>query len=308
MESDAASRRIRPRDALFTDWPAPDGRPLRRMDWLQPDGAAVRGSLLFAGGRGDFIEKYLEIYLWWHARGWNVTAFDWRGQGGSRGEGAIANLTDFGIWIDDFAALITDWRAQRPGPHVAVAHSMGGHLLLRTVTDKGMGLDAAVLVAPMLLVNGAPVPPWLAPWMAGAMALVDRDRLLRKAPTHGPTRQRHLTGASPERYEDETWWWGEEPGFNVGTPSWGWLRATYRSAARAFTAKKLAKVDVPMLLLGAETDRLVSAEAIRRAAALLPRADLHMYPQSAHEILREGDDIRLDALVRIDVFFDEHAR
>ena len=29
------------------------------MEWPQPKGRPVRGSLLFAGGRGDFVEKYL---------------------------------------------------------------------------------------------------------------------------------------------------------------------------------------------------------------------------------------------------------
>ena len=76
------SRRVHPPGAVFSTFAAPDGWPLRRMDWLQGEPEAARGDLLFVGGRGDFIEKYLEVYHWWHDRGWNVTAFDWRG--GSR--------------------------------------------------------------------------------------------------------------------------------------------------------------------------------------------------------------------------------
>ena len=63
-----------------------------------------------------------------------------------------------------------------------------------------------------------------------------------------------------------------------------------------------------MLLLATDADRLVSTAAIRRAARLLPHATLHVYPDAAHEILREPDDVRLDALARIDAFLDEHAR
>ena len=55
------------------------------MDWRQPAGIRPRGRMLFAGGRSDFIEKYLESYAHWHRAGWDVTAFDWRGQGLSRG-------------------------------------------------------------------------------------------------------------------------------------------------------------------------------------------------------------------------------
>ena len=40
---------------------------------------------------------------------------------------------------------------------------MGGHLLLRTLVERRPALDAAVLVAPMIGVNSAPIPAWLAP-------------------------------------------------------------------------------------------------------------------------------------------------
>ena len=51
--------------------------------------------MLFAGGRSDFIEKYLESYAHWHRAGWDVTAFDWRGQGLSRGALAPENPESF---------------------------------------------------------------------------------------------------------------------------------------------------------------------------------------------------------------------
>ncbi|MGZ8296200.1 MAG: alpha/beta hydrolase, partial [Allosphingosinicella sp.] len=70
---------------------------------------------------------------------------------------------------------------------------------------------------------------------------------------------------------------------------------------------KLAAVETPVLLIGAERDRLVSPAAIRRAAAQLPRAELILYDDSAHEILRERDEVRLRALAAIDAFLDRHA-
>ena len=62
-----------------------------------------------------------------------------------------------------------------------------------------------------------------------------------------------------------------------------------------------------MLLLGAERDRLVSPEAIRRVAGELPDAELEIYPDAGHEILREADPVRLAALARIDAFLDRRA-
>ena len=278
------------------------------MDWPQQEGGKLRGSLLFAGGRGDFLEKYLEAYAHWHARGWNVTAFDWRGQGGSLGAGF--GFESFDPLVDDLAALLADWRAGNPGPHVAIGHSMGGHLLLRTLIERRPALDAAVLVAPMIAVNSAPTPAWLAPSVAGAMCRLGLGPApMWKTPPAmrrpGAQRQRNLTG-SRERYEDEAWWWEQEPGWNLGAPSWAWLRAAFRSAA-SFSPQGLAGVDIPVLLLAAKRDRLVSTRAIARAARRLPHAELEIYPEAAHEILREADPVRLAAFARIDAFLDAHA-
>jgi len=59
---------------------------------------------------------------------------------------------------------------------------------------------------------------------------------------------------------------------------------------------------------GAERDRLVSASAIRWAAGLLPHSELVMYPDAAHEILREAEPLRSGVMARIDGFLDGQAR
>jgi lysophospholipase len=307
--ADGDFRRWHPQGARFFGWRAPDGWTLRRMDWPQPAGAKPRGTLLFAGGRGDFIEKYLESLHHWHGRGWQVAAFDWRGQGGSRGDLQGGNFTSFDPLVDDLAALIGELAGQAPGPLVAVGHSMGGHLLLRTLVDRKPKLAAAILVAPMIAVNSAPLPAALAPWIAETLSKLGwRDLpIWRPMPSLPFDRRRFLT-SSAERYEDELWWWNKQAGFNLGWPSWGWLRAAYRSAAAAFTRAKLRRVDLPILILATERDRLVSPAAIRRVASWLPRGELEMIDGAQHEILRESDEYRLAALARIDAFLDEHAR
>jgi lysophospholipase len=311
MVNEPTERRAHPKGAVFSDWTAPDGMKLRRMDWPAGGRRKPRGSLLFANGRSDFMEKYLEACAHWHDAGWNVTSFDWRGQGGSRGEGAQAAAASFDPMIGDFAALIEDWRAANPRPHVAIAHSMGGHLLLRTLVEHRPALDAAVLIAPMIEVNSAPIPSRLAPDIADLFYRLGLSRLPIWKPSPGFSavdgrRNRNLT-ASRERYEDELWWWAKEPAFDLGLPNWGWIRAAFRSGAYAFTPERLSQADLPILIIAAEHDRLVSAPATRRVAAQLPRATLEMMDDAAHEILRDADPVRLRALARIDAFLGEHA-
>ncbi len=271
--------------------------------------AGARGSIVFANGRGDFIEKYLEPLAHWHGRGWNVASFDWRSQGESRGDIRGGHLDSFDALAADGAALIEAWSAEAPGPHVAIGHSMGGHLLLRILAGHRLRLDAAVLVAPMIGINSSPLPPALARLIAQGFCMLGWSRVpvwrggnLKEG--DGSQRSRILTSCA-ERYSDELWWFQQRPGFSLGAPSWGWLSAAYRSVAQ-LTPAKLKAIHVPVLLLGTERDRLVSAAAIHRAAGLLPEAELMMYPDAGHELLREADPVRLDVLARIDSFLDTH--
>jgi lysophospholipase len=302
-------RRALPQGAQIGSWRADDGWNLRVLEWPQSHSAAARGTLAFANGRGDFIEKYLEPLAHWHGRGWNVLAFDWRGQGGSAGEIIGGHLDSFDPLVADGAALIGQWFGRHSGPNFAIGHSMGGHLLLRIIAEHKPPLAAAALVAPMIRINARPIPHNLGRLIAAGLSTFGfrRRRAWRdneRPHLPGTRRQSYLT-TCPDRYADELWWQERQPGFKLGPPSWGWLDAAYRSID-GLTLERIAGVETPLLILGTEHDRLVSPNAIRRAAAALPQAELHMYPTAAHELLRESDEVRLDALARIDAFFDRH--
>jgi lysophospholipase len=67
----------------------------------------------------------------------------------------------------------------------------------------------------------------------------------------------------------------------------------------------LEKVATPLLVIGAEHDRLVADSAIRDAAARLPDAELRMFADSGHELLREAEPVRRAAMATIDRFLDD---
>jgi len=307
-------RRVVPQGAAIRIEAARDGWPLRVFDW--PAGPpAPRGTLLFEGGRGDIMEKYFESFVYWHRRGWRVCSFDWRGQGGSGRLGAdpkVGHADDFGPWIDDLADRFAELQRTSPGPHVIVAHSMGGHLALRALIEKRISPAAAVLVAPMLGLQSAPFTPAMAEKVARFMTRIgDPARAAwksneRPAPP-GASRRAFLTH-SAERYEDELWWKVEKPELALGPPSWKWLAVAYRSTLDSFLPGRLETVDTPLLLLCADRDKLVRPASIIEAAGRLPNAELLRFgAESAHEILREVDPVRDRALGAIDDFLDRHA-
>ncbi len=301
-------RRRHPDGMQFRTWTAADGWPHRAYRWDAQ--GSPRGSLLFQSGRADFIEKYLEACDHWHQRGWSVEGFDWRGQGGSGRFTPDAWADDrlsFDPLIDDLLAFVAEWKARTPGPHVLVAHSMGAHVALRACAERGLKLDALVLVAPMLALNMRRLPQPVARAMVkGATLLGIGHRAAWRDNLQDPRRQLRLT-ASRERYEDSQWWKRQVPGLALGPPSWNWLGAAIAGGQRIARRDALETVTMPVLLEAAGLDLLVNNDAIAEAARRLPDAEQFVLPAARHEMLREADDQRLPALAAIDDFLDRKA-
>lgn len=302
----AFDRRAIPAGFRFSTWAAADGWKHRRFDWpAEGEGRGrPRGSILYASGRADFVEKYLEPLDHWHRQGWTISGFDWRGQGGS---GRIVpglaagHIASFDPLIDDLGAFAAAWARETPGPHVIIGHSMGGHLVLRALAERRVTADAVVLTAPMIGL-AAPGIARVLPFIAGLLGMTMRPIMADLDPG---LKQQRLT-SSAERFDDATWWKESHPDLATGVPSWGWVHAAYDSIARLRRPGMLEGVREPVLMLAAATDKLVSNAAIDRAARRLPDARL-VRTAGAHEILREADPVRLAALAAIDDFLDARA-
>ncbi|MBC2663929.1 alpha/beta hydrolase [Novosphingobium flavum] len=306
-------RRRIPENAIESRWIAPDGWAVRRLDWA--GGQSKRGSLLFVPGRGDFFEKYLETLDHWHQQGWGVTAIDWRGQALSGRLGAdsvTGHVDDFALWVGDLAAFWTQWQAHRPGPHVLVAHSMGGHLALRAVAEGRIAPDALVLSAPMLglITHGLPLAPfhWAAQLMCGTGDPRRPAWKWSEKPGQLPVDRSVLLTHDAARYADEIAWREQRPGLVMGPGSWGWLCAAITSMRGLDRREVLERIETPVFIIAASADKLVGPAAIRRAAGWLPHAELLEFgSESRHEILREVDPVRDKALAAIDDFLDRAA-
>ncbi|MBD2842550.1 alpha/beta fold hydrolase [Erythrobacter rubeus] len=307
-------RRIIPPTANEAIWETRDGHRLRRIDW--PGGAErVRGSILFLPGRGDNYEKYLESLEEWHRAGWRVTAADWRGQAGSGrlGKDAVTgHIEDFGIWIEDLGEFWESWKAETPGPHVLAAHSMGGHLVMRALVDKRVDPQAVFLSAPMLGMNGPPLPLPMLHGVATMMTKVgDPTRQAWKwseKPGELPTGRATLLTHDPDRYDDEQWWRDHRPELVMGPASWRWVERAYASWRELEKPGALESVATPVLIVSTSADKLVSHPANVRAAKRLLGGELVEFgDEAAHEILREVDEVRGAAMQAIAEFLDKHA-
>lgn len=277
------------------------GWPLRTVRWRGDN-----GSILFVGGRADFIEKYGEAYWTWQDEGFGIATFDWRGQGGSGrlAPDAHAGHGDFERWSEDLDAIVSWFAGAMPGPHFIVAHSMGGHLALRHLARGASPFARGVLLAPMLGIRIAASAPRAMRWLArtGArLGLAKRFAPLQRG--YGswqqrPERQALLTSCA-DRFGDEHWWIAANPALALGGTTYGWLSSAFDSIDRLFAPGMLERIVTPLLILAGERERLVDVEAMRRAAARLPDARFELVAGGRHELLREVDAIRADTHRRI---------
>ena len=171
-----------------------DGATLRVATFF-PEGSP-RGTVVLSPGRSEPLEKYFEVVEDLLSRGFAVLLHDWRGQGlSARGlpDRLRGHAQGFKTFISDYTALLDKFEARMPKPWIAMAHSMGGCLTMLALAQGEARFSAAVLSAPMLGLNTAGVPPWLAKPLplAGGMPYffaADHQGAVRVKLTKTPTR------------------------------------------------------------------------------------------------------------------------
>jgi lysophospholipase len=315
MITDRSPFRTHPPGCRINRQKMDDGWSVRTFDLRPAPDQPRQGSLLFLSGFNEFFEKYLESLCHWQQAGWQVSGFDWRGQGGSGrllANPRIGHIDDYARLIDDLALIADRWRASTPGPHVIICHSMGGHLAMRALAEGRITADAVAMSAPML---GLPTGPLPTRWARALAAMMCRWGLADHAAWRRA--ERPLLPGMPRaallthdmaRWADEAHWFARCPELELGPPSWGWLRAALQSVERLEADGVLERIKLPMLLLMAGKDRLVANGAIQRAAARLPHARTLLIAGAYHELLREADGYRDQAMNAIDGFLADVAR
>lgn len=292
-----------------------DGRPLRFARWGATRGPR-RGTVCLFQGRGEYIEKYFEVISDLRRRGFAVAALDWRGQGRSvrllsnRNKG---HIWDFSEYDKDLTRFMKDVvLPDCPPPFVALAHSMGGTILLRNAGQRGSWFDRMVLSAPMIAIDRrkAGYPDWMvrsysetvcACGVGTAYVPGGRDLAAERLPFEG----NELT-SDKERYQRNKSVLEVSPDLGLGSATVGWLRAAYRATAQLQKPGYAERVEVPVLLLAAGNDTIVSTRAIEAFGVRLKVGTHILLPGAKHEILQESDAIRQRFWAAFDAYLGIH--
>ena len=276
-----------------------DGLALRVAHWLPIGAGACPGTVVVLPGRSEFIEKYAEVVSDLLARGFAVAVIDWRGQGGSgrlladRRRGHIGSFDDYRA---DLAACTRQvLRPFCPSPFFALAHSMGGAIVLDAAARGEAPFARIVLSAPMLDIWGLRLPRSARATAAWATRL-GRGRAYipggsGRAWMSQPFEGNVLT-SDPRRYAAFHALAAAAPELVIGAPTLGWLHAAFRTMDRLARSETLQGVSVPVLAVACGADRVVDTAATERTVARIKGGRTITVPHALHEVLMERDVYR----------------
>ncbi len=285
-----------------------------RIRWgcLPASPASPRGTVVLLNGRTEYLEKYAETAADLNRRGFAVYSLDWRGQGlsgrltANRLKGHVGRFRDY---LDDLEHLVRLAQRHGPAPYLLMGHSMGAHIGIRYLRERRHPFTRAVLTAPMIEIELPAVPRrllYLYAKLAGGLgfgraftpggaAYEHKDRIFEDNPlTSDPVRfQRRLADLDAN------------PRLALGGVTYGWLQAAFDSIDRVAAPGYARGLTIPILIVRATEERIVSREAQERFCRQAPDCRLVDIPEARHEVLVETDAKRRLVWEAFDRFVSE---
>jgi len=288
-----------------------DGAPIRIATW-SPRGA--RASAIILPGATEFIELFGETIGELLARGNSVGIVDWRGQGLSQRplkDWRKRHIDSFATYVADFREIVNGAFAKLPKPWLLLCQSMGGHIGLLILREKIASFAGAVLMAPMLGIITKPWPLPVARFLTSASCALGQSHsyILGGGPKSDflPFERNPLTHDAT-RYSWTFELIGAEPRLDVGSPTFGWLGAAFRSMDALARGEAGRAIENPALVTLCSEDSVVENPAIEALAARLPRGRLARFAGARHAILLESDLVRAAFWKEYDAFVAELMR
>ncbi len=287
----------------------PDGAVLRHAV-VRPDKGTVRGTVVLLPGRADFIERYYETMEELLVRGYAVATLDWRGQGlssrltGNRLKGHVETFRQYETDLETFMRQVV--LPECPPPLFALAHSMGGHILLHAAY-RHIWFTRAMVLSPMIRIRRRRLPRFAWRIAAAVAVAVGLGRMFVPGQRRRPLAEKDFPGnpltSDFDRFSREVEMARQHPELCVAGPTMGWLNAALASADRLQRHAQARDVPLwPLLAVCAGDDRLVDTEATRNFARDIAGMACIVIRGARHELLMERDACREQVWAAFDSF------
>lgn len=271
-------------------------------------------ALIIVGGRTECLEKYREVFFDLRSLDVDIYSYDHRGQGLSERmlddpcKGHVVKFTNYLEDLNIFLERIVNGASQYHRILV-LAHSMGGAIATLYHHDYPGVIDGLLLTSPMFGIKSGLVPTSVAEWLAATMVRLGKgERYIfgRSGEVYNLKYADNPLTSSAERFAYSLRLFQDNPQLILGSPSFTWLHEAYRSI------KRLGKISfegdgavIPMMLLQAENDRVVSASGQRRFLRNNPSCWFYLIKGARHELLMEKDSIRNEVLDIVREFINQ---
>lgn len=271
-----------------------------------------KATVVLVNGRTESYMKYQQLAYELTQQGYQVLMFDHRGQGLS------ARLTDnphkghidnFQQYIDDMHQLISSVLLidQSKQALYLLGHSMGGAISTLYLQQHPDVFQKAALSAPMLGINGKLLYDDMDACRLASVVSVFSPQgyagFTEKPYSAGPFETNELTG-SPQRYQWMQTLYQDNPQLQLGGATWGWLDQA--CAVLPQMQQHAAAIKIPVLLMQAELDSIVSAAAQQEFCSVLAAnpdsgciGGVQQIKGAKHELLFEQDEIRLQVIDKV---------
>lgn len=284
-----------------------DGKHLRYALLKQGRGN-FRGTVVLLQGRNECVEKYFETMADLAGRGFAVATLDWRGQGGShrilrdRLRGHVRRFDDYTDDLDRFLTRIV--LPDCPPPFHVLAHSSGGLVALASMEKLASRITRMVLCAPLLGLDSPKLSDDNLRRMAAALRWTGFGTAYGSGGTKlidRPFAGNPLTG-DPARFMRNMGIVRTHSELALGGPTVRWIWGALDAARRINRPGNLESSPVPILIVAAGNDRVVSTPAIERFASRTRNVSLVVIDGARHELLQEADFYREQAFAAFDAF------
>lgn len=266
-----------------------------------------KGSIVISSGRTEGSIKYKELFYDLYQQGYSVFTHDHRGQGQSgrmaanQQKGHVEDYDDFVVDLDSFVSnTVLPNSSHKP---LLLCHSMGSAIGANYLIDHPDTFAKVIFASPMFGFN-APIPEWLAntimythsffnglfsdePWYFPGQGDRSEESFADNVVTHSETRY-HISQKEFAKHNAA-----------LGGITTGWLKASLAAMQRV--QDEADKITIPVLLMQAGGDVVVSNDAQKTVCDLLPNCQLTIIPDAQHELLLEADQYRnptLDAIIK----------
>jgi len=314
-----------PKIAMLPGNPAPEGlhagwfttpdRVRLRYATVPKTAGAPKGTICLVQGRTEFIEKYFETIADFQKRGFAVATFDWRGQGGSdrlianRRLGHVRDFDDY--WTDLQAFHANILLPDCPAPYYLVGHSMGGLVSLIAAARDRMMFDRVFLSAPMVGLAGQPFSFGTMAAIAGALSFVGLAHAPVGRRADEPPSEKAFPGnpltSDLRRYMITVDTWNERPDLVVAKPTFKWAAAAMRAMAEAARDGFPTGIRVPVLMLAAARDEVVSSAHTEQLGLRMRTGHHAVIPAARHELFMEVDAVRAQVFAAFDAFITDQS-